>query len=119
MLPGILHRISFSGMKDNFTSIMPEAEQFFRGGQATFMNKGVNGRWRGVLTPQELEQCQAAVERELTPDCASWLEHGGDHEAAHAVGGVRHDLEGPERRGVDERADVGRTSRETPLRGGA
>jgi aryl sulfotransferase len=77
MLPGILERISFSAMKGNFTSIMPEADQFFRGGQATFMNKGVNGRWRGVLTEPELEQCRAAIERETTKDCASWLEHGG------------------------------------------
>lgn len=35
--------------------------------------------WRAVLTEAELEQCRSAVERELTPDCASWLEHGGEH----------------------------------------
>jgi aryl sulfotransferase len=87
MLPGILERISFGGMKQNFTSIMPEADQYFRGGAATFMNKGTNGRWQGVLTEQELEQARAAVERELTPDCASWLEHGGDHRVTtEAVG---------------------------------
>jgi aryl sulfotransferase len=86
-LPGILERISFSGMKQNFSSIMPEADQFFRGGQATFMNKGTNGRWRGVLTEAELEQCQAAVKREMTEDCADWLEHGGDHRiVAESVG---------------------------------
>ncbi len=78
-LPGILERISFNGMKENFSSIMPEADQFFRGGKTTFMNKGVNGRWQGVLTEAELEQCRAAVARELTPDCAAWLELGGDH----------------------------------------
>ena len=76
-LPGILERISFNGMKENFNSIMPEADQFFRGGGTTFMNKGTNGRWHGVLTEEELEQCRAAIERELTPDCASWLENGG------------------------------------------
>jgi aryl sulfotransferase len=79
LLPGILQRISFGGMKENFASIMPEADQFFRGGGATFMNKGTNGRWRGVLTEGELEQCRAAIKRELAEDCASWLEHGGDH----------------------------------------
>jgi aryl sulfotransferase len=84
-LPGILERISFSGMKGNFMSIMPEAEQFFRGGQATFMNKGTNGRWRGVLTEAELDQCRAAIERELTEDCAGWLEHGGDHRLASSA----------------------------------
>jgi aryl sulfotransferase len=78
-VPGILRRISFDGMKENFDAIMPEAPQLFRGGGNTFMNKGTNGRWRGVLTDAELAQCRAAVERELTPDCANWLEHGGEH----------------------------------------
>ncbi len=34
------------------------------------------------------------------------VEHRRDHQAAHAVGGVDHHLERPERRRVDERADV-------------
>ena len=75
-LPGILQRISFKTMKENFSrTIMPEVNDLFRGGGNTFMNKGTNGRWQGVLTEAELEQCRTAVERELTPDCASWLEH--------------------------------------------
>jgi aryl sulfotransferase len=78
-LPGILQRISFGGMKENFEAIMPGSDQLFRGGAATFMNKGTNGRWKGVLTDEELEQCKAAVAREVTPDCAEWLEHGGAH----------------------------------------
>ena len=79
LLPGILERISFKGMKENFDAIMPEATQLWREGANTFMNKGVNGRWQGVLTDAELDQCRAAVARELTPDCADWLEHGGVH----------------------------------------
>ena len=79
LVPGILERISFNGMKENFGAIMPEANQLFREGVKTFMNKGTNGRWQGVLTEAELAQCRAAVERELTPDCADWLENGGEH----------------------------------------
>jgi aryl sulfotransferase len=82
LLPGVLQRISFKGMKENFNTIMPEAGHLWRGGSATFMNKGTNGGWKGVLTDAELEQCRAAVERELTPDCAAWLEHGGEHRLA-------------------------------------
>jgi aryl sulfotransferase len=78
LLPGILNRTSFLGMKENFTTIMPEAAELFREGGKTFMNKGTNGRWQGVLTEVELDQSRAAVERELTPDCANWLEHGGE-----------------------------------------
>ncbi len=79
LLPGVLKRISFNDMKENFGTIMPEANDLFREGAKTFMNKGTNGRWKGVLTEAELEQCRAAVARELTPDCADWLEHGGEH----------------------------------------
>jgi aryl sulfotransferase len=76
LLPGILQRISFNGMKENFSkTIMPEVTELFREGGTTFMNKGTNGRWQGVLTDAELDQCRAAVERELTPECAHWLEH--------------------------------------------
>ncbi len=88
LLPGILQRISFTAMKDNFDAIMPEAKELFRGGAQTFMNKGTNGRWQGVLTEGELAQCRAAVERELTPDCADWLENGGVHRVTGAVAGV-------------------------------
>jgi len=77
LLPGILERITFKGMKENFDVIMPEANGLWRDGHNTFMNKGTNGNWQGVLTDAELALCKAAVERELTPDCANWLEHGG------------------------------------------
>jgi aryl sulfotransferase len=78
-MPGILERVSFNGMKEKFNTIMPESADLFREGAKTFMNKGTNGRWRGVLTEAELAECRAAVERELTPDCANWVEHGGEH----------------------------------------
>lgn len=53
---------------------MPEV---FRGGQETFFNKGTNGRWRDVLTDDDLELYVAAKQRVLEPDCARWLEEGG------------------------------------------
>lgn len=78
LLPGILERIAFQKMKESFdTQIMPDAMNMFQGGGQTFMNKGTNGRWRNVLTEAELAGYQAAVEKEMTPDCAHWLENGG------------------------------------------
>jgi aryl sulfotransferase len=53
--------------------------ELFREGGKTFMNKGTNGRWKGVLTEAELDQCRAAVERELTAECANWLEHASSY----------------------------------------
>ena len=77
MMPGILERISFGSMKKNFMDIMPESAGIWKKGGDNFMNKGTNGRWRGVLTDKELEQYDAAVKRTMSPDAAQWLEHGG------------------------------------------
>ncbi|MCC3859751.1 sulfotransferase domain-containing protein [Pseudemcibacter aquimaris] len=77
-MPGILERISFGSMKKNFMNIMPESEGIWKGGGDRFMNKGTNGRWRGVLTENELNQYHLVVARDTTPDAAEWLEHGGD-----------------------------------------
>jgi aryl sulfotransferase len=75
--PGVLERISFKDMKKNFGNIMPEAGEIWKGGGNTFMNKGTNGRWRDVLTDNELAQYEAAAAREMPADCARWLENGG------------------------------------------
>ncbi len=49
----------------------------FRGGAGSFFYKGVNGRWRDVLTDEDLALYEAAKARVLSPECASWLERGG------------------------------------------
>jgi len=48
----------------------------FRDGVNTFINKGTNGRWRHVLTQDEIDLCDQIAARELTPDCAAWLRNG-------------------------------------------
>lgn len=75
-LAAIVQATSFSTMKQNAEQIYPVAEQVWRGGAQTFINQGTNGRWRDVLTEDDLQLYTAAVARELTPDCARWLEHG-------------------------------------------
>ncbi len=46
------------------------------GGAQTFINKGSNGRWRAVLSPQEVAAYEARAVAELGPDCAAWLATG-------------------------------------------
>ena len=76
-LPCIMERTSFNGMKSNFKNIIANAEDVWRGGGDSFMNKGTNGRWRDVLNADDLALYDAAVERALTSECAVWLENGG------------------------------------------
>jgi aryl sulfotransferase len=47
----------------------------FEGGMATFMHKGTNGRWRDVLTPDELDAYDARAAL-LEDELRDWLEHG-------------------------------------------
>jgi len=49
----------------------------FDGGASGFFFKGTNGRWRDLLTAEDLELYEQAKQRVLTPDCARWLEEGG------------------------------------------
>lgn len=49
----------------------------FKGGAEGFFFKGTNGRWRDVLTEQDLELYEQAKARVLTPECITWLEKGG------------------------------------------
>ena len=55
----------------------PDAPQFFEGGQTSFIYKGTNGRWKDVLSADELGLYEVAKARVLTDDCAQWLECGG------------------------------------------
>jgi aryl sulfotransferase len=76
MVAGIAGLVTFDTMKANAEKILPGAENVWFGGAQTFMNKGTNGRWRDVLTEDDITLYHAAVARELTPDCAEWLENG-------------------------------------------
>ena len=41
-----------------------------------FFNKGTNGRWRDVLSPEEVALCDEVAGKKLTPECAHWLKTG-------------------------------------------
>jgi aryl sulfotransferase len=50
----------------------------WKGGADTFINKGTNGRWIGVLTEAQVAAYEKAAEERLGPECAKWLANGGD-----------------------------------------
>jgi len=66
---------SISAMRRDGDLINPGAHFAFRGGPTTFINRGTNGRWRGVLTDPELAQYDWAMWH-LPGDAAAWLETG-------------------------------------------
>ena len=48
----------------------------YSGGAKTFVNKGTNGRWRDVLTADDVAFYERTLAAQLTPDCAHWLTTG-------------------------------------------
>ena len=48
----------------------------FDGGGGSFINKGTNGRWKDVLSADEIAKADLIAAKNLTPDCAHWLRTG-------------------------------------------
>lgn len=69
---------SFESMKQRADDVIPMAKIFFDGGADVFIHKGTNGRWRDVMTAAQLTQYDKRVSELLEPDCARWLERGGE-----------------------------------------
>ncbi len=74
--PGIVHRCTFDYMKANADRFAPVGGIIFDGGGASFINKGVNGRWRDVLSAEEVAAYERTAVEKLGPGCARWLATG-------------------------------------------
>jgi aryl sulfotransferase len=74
--PAILEHCSFDYMKKNADSLSEMGQGFFDGGLKNFIYKGTNGRWRDVLSAEEIERYERTARENLTADCARWLATG-------------------------------------------
>jgi aryl sulfotransferase len=74
--PKIVEYCSFDWMKSHATKSVPLGGAFWDAGAQVFINRGVNGRWRDMLTSEECAEYEARAVRELGPDCARWLATG-------------------------------------------
>jgi aryl sulfotransferase len=73
--PDQVARCTFEAMKRRAGEI-GAFERNFVGGGESFLHKGTNGRWRDVLTTDELARYADAVAKFLSEEQATWLEHG-------------------------------------------
>lgn len=73
----IIQAVSFVEMKRQGDLYAPGGGHFWKGGAQTFLHKGTNGRWREVLSDEEITLYEAACDRALTFDCREWIESGG------------------------------------------
>jgi aryl sulfotransferase len=63
----------FEAMRRNGETLLGGVAPIFKAGGRSFFHHGSNGRWRGILVPEDLLRYDEALER-LTADCAAWLE---------------------------------------------
>lgn len=76
--PSVVDACRFETVKANPERVLsPMIDAFFEGGARTFINKGTNGRWKEVLSAEELTLYEEAKKKTLPRDCAQWLEQGG------------------------------------------
>lgn len=72
----IVEHCTFGWMKEHGEKVVPMGGAAWVGGAKTFINKGVNGRWRDTLTEAESAEYEARALAELGPECAHWLATG-------------------------------------------
>jgi aryl sulfotransferase len=75
-LPNILEHCSFAWMKANADKVVGPDEHIIQGGGSEFMHKGTNGRWRDVLSLEEIAKCDDLADLHLSADCVRWLRTG-------------------------------------------
>src|SRR6185295_7070525 len=71
----VVARCTFERMREGEARI-GDVDMLFKGGLKTFVFKGTNGRWRDVLTADELTAYDRRVAELLPPDCAEWMAQG-------------------------------------------
>lgn len=74
--PSIVEHSTFQYMKENATRSLPFEGKFWDEGAKTFINKGVNGRWREQLQDAQIKRYEAEAERQLGAECAHWFATG-------------------------------------------
>jgi aryl sulfotransferase len=74
--PSVVEHCTFDWMKDNAEKVAPLGGNIFEGGAKTFINMGTNGRWKDVLTPEDIAAYERMAVEKLGLDCARWLMTG-------------------------------------------
>jgi aryl sulfotransferase len=75
-MPAILDHCSVDYMRTATSKIAFIKSAFREGADSFFFYKGSNGRWRDVLSAEEIARCDEVAVDKLGPDCAHWLKTG-------------------------------------------
>jgi aryl sulfotransferase len=71
--PQLVNQSTFKTMKANAGSIVAGGGDFLIDGARQFLHKGTNGRWKGILTKEELNLYDRCADERLSPECRKWM----------------------------------------------
>lgn len=74
--PIIQEHCSFDYMKQHASKSAPLGGVFWEGGAQTFIYQGTNGRWKNILTSEDVAKYEATALLNLGQECAHWLATG-------------------------------------------
>ena len=74
--PVIADHCSFDYMKSHANLFIEAPELIFKGGAQAVINKGFNGRWRDVLTSEDIAAYEQTARAQLSEECVAWLANG-------------------------------------------
>jgi aryl sulfotransferase len=72
--------VDFKAMQQRSATYVPCGGRLWKGGAESFLYRGTNGRWRGVLRPEQLEAYERVSRNALSPDCHRWLHRSCDQQ---------------------------------------
>jgi aryl sulfotransferase len=72
----ILEHCSFQYMKAHGAMTVPFGDELWEGGVNAFMHKGTNGKWKDILTAEDIERYERTAQEQLGSICAHWLATG-------------------------------------------
>ena len=74
--PSLVETARFETMKAQGRELLPGIEMAFNGGHETFLYRGTNERWRGVLNDEDLARYEEKSAAALPPGLKAWLAQG-------------------------------------------
>ena len=76
LMPELAQAARFDTMKSQGEQLMPMMRMAFDNGSQRFLNQGLNGRWKGVLTEVDLARYDALVQGRLSAAHDAWIRNG-------------------------------------------
>lgn len=74
--PALVAAARFDAMRAAGAALMPPMATTLVGGSNQFFHKGVNGRWRNLLSEADLALYAAKAREKFSPGLAAWIEGG-------------------------------------------